>query len=350
MLVDGSNLCRNAEGRKAILVTQASSQAPSIEPWIAPRRDRLTPLLALGAMNFGKRTPEKEAARIIDRAIERGVLFFDTAHAYNDGESERILGRALAKRREQLGVATKVGFGRTAGKPEGLARARVLAACDESLERLGTSYIDVYYLHVPDYATPLEETVEALAELVRAGKIRHIGVSNYASWQVLKIMSLCDKLGIERPVVSQVLYNLLIRQLDIEYFKFTREYPIHTTVYNALAGGLLSGRYDRAQAIPEGSRFDKNKFYQGRYWTDRFFDLVDSLRGVATEEGLSLVELSYAWLAGAKGVDSILVGPSTVEHLDAALDACNKTVSSEGRAKIDALYKAFLGTDTTYAR
>src|SRR5262249_12124249 len=138
--------------RKAIPVTQAP-----IQPWITQgRAGQAPPLLTLGAMNFGKRTPEAEAARMIDRAIERGILFFDTANAYNDGESERILGRALKGRRERVGVATKVGFGRVAGKPEGLSRERVLRACDESLERLGTSHIDLYYLHVPDYLTPLE--------------------------------------------------------------------------------------------------------------------------------------------------------------------------------------------------
>lgn len=329
------------------------TQAP-IEPWItqgaSPRA--APPPLALGTMNFGKRTPESEAVRIIDRAIERGVLLLDTANAYNDGESERIVGRAIRAggRRERVGVATKVGFGRAAGKPEGLSRERVLRACDESLARLGIDCIDLYYLHVPDYTTPLEETFSALDDLLRAGKIRHIGVSNYASWQILEMMMLCDRLGIARPVASQVLYNLLIRQLDVEYFKFTRRYPIHTTVYNALAGGLLSGRHDKARGIPSGSRFDKNKLYQGRYWTDRSFELVEALRTLAAGQGLSLVELAYAWLAGAPGVDSILIGPASMDQLDAALSGCEKALAPEARGAIDALYKDFTGTDASYAR
>jgi aryl-alcohol dehydrogenase-like predicted oxidoreductase len=301
-------------------------------------------------MNFGKRTPAAESARIIERALERGLTFFDTANAYNDGESERILGRALRGRRDQAFIATKVGFGRVQGKPEGLSRERVLRAISESLERLGTDYVDLYYLHVPDYATPLEETVGVLGELLESGKIRHIGVSNYASWQILEIMMLCDKRGIQRPAVSQVLYNLLIRQLDIEYFKFTQKHPVHTSAYNALAGGLLSGRHERSAPIPEGSRFDKNRLYQGRYWNARFFDLVEDYRAIAGDLQMSLVDLSYAWLADREGIDSVLIGPASIEQLDAAIEACAKTVPPEARARIDEINRAFLGTDASYAR
>jgi aryl-alcohol dehydrogenase-like predicted oxidoreductase len=326
---------------------------PSIQPWITPKAGAgagTTAALAVGTMNFGKRTPEAESVRIIERAIERGLLFFDTANAYNDGESERILGRALKKRREEVFIATKVGFGRVAGKPEGLPRETVLRAAGESLTRLQTDYIDLYYLHVPDYSTPIEETLDAVEELMRAGKIRRFGVSNYASWQVLQMMMSCDRRGISRPAVSQVLYNMLIRQLDIEYFKFTREFPVHTSVYNALAGGLLSGRHERSAPIPKGSRFDGNKLYRERYWSDRFFGLVDEYRAVASDEGMSLLELAYAWLAGRGGVDSILVGPASVEQLDAAIDACAKPVSPEARARIDGISRAFLGTDASYTR
>ena len=209
-----------------------------IKPWIAPRSvEAARPVLTVGTLNFGKRTTAAESERIVERALERGLVFFDTANAYVDGDSERILGRALRSRRDQVGIATKVGFGRVQGKSEGLSPARVLAALDESLGRLGTDYVDLYYLHVPDYTTPIEQTLDAVQQLLSAKKILHFGISNYASWQILAFMMSCDRRGIERPVASQVLYNLLIRQLDIEYFKFVREHPIHTSVYNALAGG-----------------------------------------------------------------------------------------------------------------
>lgn len=304
----------------------------------------------LGCMNFGKRTPAAEAERILSRAIERGITVFDTANAYNDGESERILGRALRGRRDGLTIATKVGFGRIAGKPEGLSRARVLAALDESLARLGTEYVDVYYLHVPDHAVPIEETLGATRELLRAGKVKQIGVSNYAAWQILEMMRIEDAHGAPRPAISQVLYNLLIRQIEIEYVSFTRRHPIHTTVYNPLAGGLLTGKHARTEETVKGSRFDKNALYRGRYWSDRFFDLVDEYRALAAEAGMSLVELSYAWLAGLDHVDSILVGPGSIEHLDAAIDACARDVPDDLRKRIDAISRAASGTDARYVR
>lgn len=247
-------------------------------------------------------------------------------------------------------IATKAGIGRLDAKPEGLSKARLLSAVDESLMRLQSDYIDLYYLHTPDYGTPLEETVDALAILLEQGKIRHFGLSNFASWQILFVMHLCDQREIARPVASQVLYNLLIRQLDIEYFKFTREFPIHTTVYNALAGGLMSGRYDKDEPIPAGTRFSKNKMYQNRYWTRRFFELVEGYRKIAAEAGLDLPTLSYAWLAGRSQVDSILVGPTNTEQLDVAAAAVQIDLAPEIRNRIDTLHKEFQGTDASYAR
>src|SRR5687768_7194910 len=162
-------------------------------------------------MNFGRRTPEDESQRIIDRALDAGMRVLDTANAYNDGESERVVGRALARlppsRRAEVEVHTKVGFGRIDGKPEGLGAAAIRRAVDGSLERLGVERLDVYYLHVPDRATPIEESLGALAELHRAGKIAAIGVSNYASWEILEMFAICDRLGVPRPSISQVLYN-----------------------------------------------------------------------------------------------------------------------------------------------
>jgi aryl-alcohol dehydrogenase-like predicted oxidoreductase len=309
--------------------------------------------VAVGTMNFGKRTPEAESAKIVRRAIERGVTFFDTANAYNDGESERILGRAVsgARARDAVQIATKVGFGRVDGKPEGLSRARILSAIDGSLSRLGTDFVDVYYLHVPDHATPIEESVDAMHDVLRAGKARAWGISNYASWQILEIDRIADAKGMPRPAIAQQMYNHLIRQLDVEYFAFARSYPVHTTVYNPLAGGLLAGKHARG-ASPAGSRsrFDGNKLYQRRYWTERMFDVVDALKQVADGEGMSLVDLSYAWVAGRPGVDSVLVGPASVEHLDAAVDGCQKSLSAAALEKLDELHRTFQGTDATYAR
>ena len=178
-----------------------------------PKRTGGLPALALGTMNFGKRTPARDAERIVRRALERGVRVFDTANAYNDGEAERILGRALGRDRATAIVATKVGFARIAGKPEGLSPETIRRAIAGSLERLGTAWVDVYYLHVPDHATPLDQTLGTMRELWNGGQVREWGVSNYAAWQILDMSLLADRMGLVRPVVSQVLYNLLHRQI-----------------------------------------------------------------------------------------------------------------------------------------
>lgn len=311
--------------------------------------------LCLGAMNFGRRTDEAESKRIMARALELGIRHIDTANAYGDGTSERIVGEALRGKRDDVVLATKCGFGRVDGRPEGLRRARLMAAIDESLRRLGTDWVDIYYLHVPDHDTPIDETLDALAELVEKKKITTWGVSNYAAWQVLEMMHLTEenklqKRGLERPLIAQQLYNILLRQLDVEYFAFARRYKLHTTVYNPLAGGLLSGRHTRDGSTQKGSRFDKNRLYQGRYFTEAMFDRVDALARVAKAEKMSVLELSYAWLAGAAGVDSILLGPASVSQLDEGVTACHRGLSPEARGVVDALYRTWMGTDTAYVR
>jgi aryl-alcohol dehydrogenase-like predicted oxidoreductase len=317
----------------------------------APLFQDALPALALGCMNFGKRTPEDESLRIVARAAERGVTWLDTANAYNEGESERIVGRAVGRARASFLVATKVGLARPGGKVEGLAPARVRRALDESLERLRFDHVDLYYLHAPDRATPIAETLGAVADLLREGKIRAWGISNFASWQVLEAMHIADTHGMPRPVVAQQMYNAMIRQLDVEWFAFAKAHPIHTTAYNPLAGGLLTGKHARASQPEKGSRFDGNRMYQRRYWSDRMFDFLEAFAAIAKDEDLSLVDLAYSFCAGRPGVDSVLLGPATVAQLDAGIDACSRPpLSDAARAKLDALHIAFQGTDATYAR
>lgn len=323
--------------------------SPLETPWLAPRSGGAA-RVALGAMNFGKRTSAAEADRIIARALERGIGLVDTANVYADGESERIVGRALRGRRADVLVATKVGLARDGRKPEGLSRAALDKAIDASLARLGMDYVDLYYLHAPDPATPLEETADALAALVASGRVRHLGVSNFASWQVLELMRLCDERGLRRPRVSQVIYNLLVRQIELEHTRFAARFGVHLTVYNPLAGGLLSGRYRAGDAIASGSRFDKNRMYERRYWSPRTFECVEAYRVLAEHAGMSLLELAYAWLASSPDVGSVLVGPASVAHLDAALDACARPLSAELRAEAAALHESLAGTDASYAR
>jgi aryl-alcohol dehydrogenase-like predicted oxidoreductase len=301
-------------------------------------------------MNFGKRTSAQESERIVRRALERGIVVFDTANAYNGGESERILGRALGEDREKVLVATKVGFGRVGGKPEGLSPEVMQHELAGSLERLGATHVDVYYMPVPDHGTPIEASLDAMKALVDSGRVRDWGVSNYAAWQILEMNALADARGLARPIVSQVLYNLLHRQLDVDYFAFTRRYPIHTTTFNPLAGGLLAGTHRFEETPTKGTRFDGNQLYQRRYWTRPMFERVELLRAVAQAEGLTMVQLATAWVASRADVDSILVGPATVAQLDDALEAVGKSLSPEALKRIDELAREWAGTDTSYVR
>lgn len=318
--------------------------------YLTPRTSDVAAPFALGCMNFGKRTPRAEALRVVGRALDAGLGLLDTANVYNQGESERIVGDALRGRRDRVLVATKVGAGRVGNEPEGLAPERILAACDESLARLKVDAIDLYYLHTPDPLTPPEATLEAIGALLASGKIRHWGVSNYASWQILRWRQLAAASGLPAPAVAQQLYNALVRQLDVEYFKFTRAFPIHTTVYNPLAGGLLAGKHAAEGAPPKGGRFDNNTMYRRRYWRRALFDGTEALRAIAAKEGISLVELAYAFVLRHPGVDSVLVGPASSEHLDAALAAASVTLSDDARSAVRDVYVDLVGTDASYAR
>jgi aryl-alcohol dehydrogenase-like predicted oxidoreductase len=335
-VVDGSNV----RAHEPNMNPETSLYAP---------RASVRAALVLGCMNFGKRTPEPEAERIVRRARETGVSLFDTANAYGDGESERILGRILkrlpSELRQGVEVATKTGWWRR----EGLAPERVVTSLDESLERLGIDAVDLYYLHVPDHETPIEATMEGIAKVLESGKAKRFGLSNFASWQILEVINLCDRMKLPRPAVSQQLYNLLIRQLDLEYARFSRKYGLHTTVYNPLAGGLLTDREDPARVRP-GSRFDKNGLYQRRYLSEVFFDATAAFSDLARESGMSLVTMAYAWLMARPLVDSILIGPGSLPHLEDALKASSITLSDAQLLAIDAIHRQLVGTDASYAR
>jgi len=324
-----------------------SPTTTSLDALYRPRTSGSAPLV-LGCMNFGKRTPEAEARRIIDVAFERGIRHFDTANAYVDGVSETIVGKALGARRNDVHIATKVG----AWRREGLGPERIRGSLDESLARLCMDKVDLYYLHVPDRDTPIEATLEGVRDVLASGKARHFGISNFASWQALEVLRYCADNDIERPVVSQQIYNLLIRQLDLEYLRFAKKYALHTTVYNPLAGGLLTDRIVASETgTPAlGARFDKNPLYQRRYLSNVFFDAARAFAELARELPNGIVTLAYAWLSRRAGVDSILIGPGSVAHLEAALDAVAVELPEEVLRGVDTIHRALVGTDASYAR
>src|SRR3954452_6108948 len=200
--------------------------------------------LAVVTMNFGGPTDEATTGRIVAKAREQGVNFIDSADAYQGGKSEEIVGRAIGNQRHDWVVATKlanqIGEGANRG---GLSRKWVMQAADESLRRLGTDYIDVYYLHKEDHSTPLDETVRAMGELIQKGKVRYFGLSNYRAWRVAEICNICDRLGIDRPIVSQPYYNAMNRMPEVEHFPACRYYGLGIVPYSPLARGVLTGKY-----------------------------------------------------------------------------------------------------------
>lgn len=288
-----------------------------------PQTDLRVSRASFGTMPFGSQADQATSTRMVDQCLDAGINFFDTANMYNLGRAETVLGQALGARRSKVILASKVRY-KMGGAPDesGLSRAAIHKALDMSLRRLGTDYLDLYYLHWPDYDTPIEETLAALDELIRAGKVRYAAVSNYAAWQVCEILWLCEKKGYHAPYVSQPMYNVLARGIEDEYLPFCKRFGVSVIAYNPLAGGLLTGKQSREKGPIEGTRFDKNTLYVGRYWHDDYFAAVEELRSVAREAGKTLVELALQWLLSQDQVDSVILGASRPEQLSENLKAC----------------------------
>lgn len=308
--------------------------------------------LSFGAMTFGSQTDEANAFRIVDRCVEAGINFFDTANSYNLGRAETILGKALGARRKDIVLATKV-FNKMGDGPDdrGLSRAAMHKAIDASLQRLATDYLDIYYLHQPDSATPIEETLATMDELVRAGKVRYPAVSNYAAWQVAEILWACEKHGYKPPYVSQPMYNLIARGIEEEFLPFCKRFGVSVISYNPLAGGLLTGKHQKQGGPIVGTRFDGNQLYLNRYWHDDYFAAVDDLRAIARDAGRTLVELAFQWLLGQPLVDSVILGASRLEQLEENLKACEgDRLDVETASRCDAVWKRLRGITPKYNR
>ncbi len=277
--------------------------------------------VCFGAMTFGSQADEAASRRMIDRCLECGINFFDTANVYNHGAAEEITGRALKGRRGKVVLASKVRH-KMGEAPDdvGLSRAAILKAVEGSLRRLGTDYLDLYYLHQPDYSAPIEETLAAMDELVRAGKVRYPASSNYAGWQVCRMLWIAEKNGYTPARVTQPMYNLLARGIEQEYVPMCRELGVSTVVYNPLAGGLLTGKQRREAPMP-GSRFHANELYLGRYWHPAYFDAVDEVRQIAERAGRSMVSLALNWLLRHSAADCVILGASRMEQLEENLAA-----------------------------
>lgn len=304
----------------------------------------------LGTMTFGSQVDAAGANRMVDYALDRGVNFFDTANVYNQGVSEEITGRALGEKRSAVVLATKVrGRMKTPSEYSGLSPESIRRAAEESLRRLGTDYIDIYYLHQPDYDVAIEETLGALDALRREGKIRFIGTSNYAAWQMAEIVAVSERRGFQRPTVAQPMYNCVARGIEQEYLPFTRHYGIANVCYNPLAGGLLSGKQSFEAGPLAGTRFDSNAMYRKRFWHAAYFDAVEALRAVAGRCEISLVDLALRWTA--QRTDCVILGASKFDHLRANLTASNgDELPREALDACDAVWEKLRGPTPRYNR
>jgi len=308
--------------------------------------------LCLGTMTFGLQCEEDESFAILDRADAGGITFLDTADVYplggglpTVGRTEEIVGKWLRGKRDRFVLATKC-VGRTgpAAWEQGSSRKHILDAVEASLRRLGTDYIDLYQLHGPDPGTPIDETLGALDDLVRSGKVRYVGCSNFLAYQVARAVGRSEARQLVRFDSVQPRYNLLFRQIERELLPLCLEEGIGVIPYNPIAGGLLSGKHDPAGPPPEGSRFTlgtAGTMYQSRYWHDREFETVAELRGVAEDEGVPLVTLAVAWVLAHPAVTAPIVGASRPDQLDASLAAAELTLSEELKSRLDEMTSGY---------
>jgi aryl-alcohol dehydrogenase (NADP+) len=295
--------------------------------------------LCLGTMMFGGPTDEPTAARIIAAARDDGVNFIDTADVYTEGRSEEIVGRAIAAERSRWILATKVASPVGPGPNDrGLSRRHVIASCEASLRRLGTETIDIYYLHKEDHGTPLGETVRALADLIRAGKIRYVGVSNYRGWRVAEICRLADEFGIDRPVVSQPYYNALNRMPEVEHLPACGHYGLGVVPYSPLARGVLTGKYDPAKPPPEGTRAGRqDKRMIETEWRTESLDIAQEIARHAKGCGITPGQFAFAWVLNNSFVTAAIGGPRTEAQWQDYVGALSYAFTSEDEALVDRL-------------
>jgi len=295
--------------------------------------------ICLGTMMFGGQTDEALSARIINKAHGSGVNFIDTADMYNEGQSEEVTGRAIAPNRTHWILATKVANPTGSGPNDrGLSRKHIMEAAEASLRRLGTDWIDIYYLHKEDHTTPLAETVRAMGDLVRQGKIRYFGVSNHRAWRVAEICRLCDELGIDRPVVSQPYYNAMNRMPEVEHLPACHHYGLGVVPYSPLARGVLTGKYNPDAPPPETSRAGRQdtRMMQTE-WRPESLQIAQEIKRHAEGRGITAGQFAVAWVLNNRFVTAVIGGPRTEEQWDDYVGALAYRFTAEDEAFVDGL-------------
>jgi len=295
--------------------------------------------LCLGAMMFGDRTDAATAQRIVASAFDAGVNFIDTADVYANGASETIVGPAIAAKRRRWIVATKVGNTMTQKPHDGsLSRRWMMQACEDSLKRLGTDYIDIYYLHKDDVETPLSETIEAIGDLIRSGKIRYFGISNYRGWRIAEVIATCDDLGVAHPVVCQPYYNAMNRMPEVEILPACDYYGIGVVPYSPLARGVLTGKYPPGAEPPADSRVGRKdlRIMETEFRTESIA-IAQTIKTHAEKKGLTATKFALAWLLRNQIISSVIGGPRTQEQWNDYLSAVGVELDDDDDALVDSL-------------
>jgi aryl-alcohol dehydrogenase-like predicted oxidoreductase len=289
-------------------------------------------VVGLGCNNFGRRIHDVAAARaVVHRALDLGVTLLDTADAYGNGTSESFLGEALGARRKQAVIATKFGM----GSPNGASRRTIMRTVEASLKRLRTDYIDLYQVHFPDPRTPIEETLRALDELVRQGKVRQIGCSNFSRAQVKAALETSQRLGIAAFVTCQDEYSLLVRGIERELAPLMREHGMTLLPYAPLAGGFLSGKYCRDKPLPGNARLAYSTHHASDVINERNWNLADQLREFAVRRDRSMLDIAFGWLLARPYTASVIAGAMTPEQMEQNVAAGSVNLSSEDIAALD---------------
>jgi aryl-alcohol dehydrogenase-like predicted oxidoreductase len=301
-------------------------------------------VLTMGTMTFGGAgvfadvgsTDVDEAERQVDICLDVGVNLIDTADVYSGGLAEEILGQVLRGRRDRVLVATKVRMSMGRGPNDaGLSRYHIISACEASLRRLGTDHIDLYQVHEWDGRTPLEETLHALDDLVRSGKVRYLGASNYTAWQLMKALGIAGRLDLAPIVSQQIYYSLQAREAEYELIPLAVDQGLGVLVWSPLAGGLLSGKYRRNHQAPVGSRQLSDWDEPPVYDQEGLHDIVEILIGIAEQHEVSAAQVALAWTLGRPGVTSLVIGARTGDQLADNLEAASLTLTEEDRARLD---------------
>ncbi|MET0605094.1 MAG: aldo/keto reductase [Beijerinckiaceae bacterium] len=294
-------------------------------------------VVGLGCNNFGGRIDHEESRLVIDRAIEQGITLFDTADTYGErGWSEKILGDYLGDRRKDIVLATKFGMPMDdIGVMRGGSRRYVIRAVEDSLTRLKTDWIDLYQIHDTDPQTPIEETLRALDDLIRQGKVRYIGCSNHAAWRIVEAQWTSKTHGLNRFISAQDEYSLLVRGVEKELAPALVQYEMGLLPYFPLASGLLTGKYARNKPLPAGTRLANTQRLADRYITDANWPKVEKLGGFAEKRGRSMVELAFSWLLSRPYVSSVIAGATKADQIDANVKAAGWALTADEVAKID---------------